>query len=50
MACNDPNCEDGWVTYPPLQEGGMCAVRQCEDCAQQERAAVEERDKHAVHD
>ena len=25
-------CDDGYVTEPPLQDGGLCATRPCDVC------------------
>lgn len=44
MPCNEPNCDGEWITEPPLQDGGMCSVRQCPVCAAQARRETEQRD------
>jgi hypothetical protein len=31
--CGDPDCDDGYVFHPPLQEGARGCVTKCQRCA-----------------
>ena len=46
--CNDPDCDDGYVFHPPLQEGALGCVTPCQQCANAWRRYWDQQgDKHA---
>lgn len=42
--CGNPDCEDGYIFEPPLQDGGLGSVTQCNTCSRNWQAYWEVND------
>lgn len=48
--CNNDDCDGEWITYSPLQDGGLVSVEQCPVCAAAARQQAEDAERRRTED